>query len=140
MNILENIITNTRWHSDAEKRNRVMAASRDFSVFCKEYLPHIFTQPFCTYHKDIIQVVSQKKAGARYVMAAPREHGKTQVLYTGLNLWLSLFGYEDYIVNLAASHDMAVKQFRNIKTELESNEKILSDFGDVSSDNWKKTK
>jgi len=138
MNILENIITNTRWHSDSEKRDRVMAASRDFTVFCTEYLPHIFTKPFCAYHKDIIQVVSQKKAGARYVMAAPREHGKTQVLYTGLNLWLALFGYEKYIVNLAASYDMAVKQFRNIKSELESNEKILSDFGDVRSDNWKK--
>ena len=137
--VLNNIIANTRWSADASKRERIERAGKDFEYFCATYLPHIFNKPFCDYHRGVIDAVAGKNQKyTRYVLAAPREHGKTQVLYVALNLWMALYGYEKYIVSIAASHKMAVGQFRNVRRELEYNEAIIEDFGDVRTKTWKK--
>jgi predicted phage terminase large subunit-like protein len=135
--ILEDVIRHTPGWDKPGQQERIERARGDYTYFCTYYLPHVFTSPFCEYHKTAIAALNNKNYN-RYVFVAPRDHGKTQLMYTAYNLWASLFGYEAYIANLASSYTMAVRQLRNVKLEFENNERILEDFGDVRSDNWKK--
>jgi len=106
---------------------RVEKARNDFFYFAKEYLPHIFTKPFAKYQIEIINYLMNNKI-KRIAIAAPRQHGKTSLVFIGYVLYSILFKKHNYIVVLSSSEEQAKEQLENIKLELENNEKILEDF------------
>ena len=114
---------------------RIIKAENDFVFFAKEYLPHIFTKPFVDYQIEIINYLLDENI-KRVVIAAPRQHGKTSLVYVGYTLWSALFGKNKYIIVISSSEEQAKEQLSNIKLEIESNQKINEDFGDLKTEIW----
>lgn len=117
---------------DSENKKK---AQRDFVYFCQQYLPHIFRKPFAEFQLEIIHYL-QDPSMKRVVVAAPREHGKTSLVFLGYVLWSALYGVHKYILVIASSEEQAKEQLFNIKLEIENNHKILEDFGDLKTDIW----
>ena len=120
-----------------EKNQRMDQARDDFFFFCKTYLSHMFYENFSWFHQDIIKGLIDTDY-KRILLAAPREHGKTHLVFLGYTLWAALFKKHNYIVIFSASANMSRDQMHNIKIELENNETIFTDFGDVRTSVWRK--
>jgi hypothetical protein len=82
--------------SEADK-DRKEKARNDFAFFCQTYLPHIFRKPFADFQLEIISFLENPEM-RRVVVAAPREHGKTSLIYLGYVLWSILYGKHRFIV------------------------------------------
>ena len=115
--------------TDREKKNRIERAERDFQFFARYYLPHIFSKPFAPFQLEIISYLSDTDM-KRVVIAAPRQHGKTSLVYVGYILWAALFKKHLYMVTIGASEERAKEALENILMELEENPRIAEDFGE----------
>ncbi len=115
--------------TDREKKNRIERAERNFQFFAQYYLPHIFSRPFAPFQLEIIEYLSNPEM-KRVVIAAPRQHGKTSLVYVGYILWAALFKKHLYMVTIGASEERAKEALENILMELEENPRIAEDFGE----------
>lgn len=144
------------------KKKRLERAGNDFNFFCKTYLSdYFFTDPaeyqrilydvadtqglsmvtaaelegfvHEKYHKYLVP--TEKLAGAMFI--EPREHGKTVRWSFAYTLWNVLSGKRKYVLLIGASFDAAKENLINIKRELEENEEILEDFGDLRGQTWR---
>ncbi len=109
---------------------RKLKAEKDFVYFCNAYLPHIFKKSFADFQLEIVRFLEDEKQ-RRIVVAAPRQHGKTSLIYLGYVLWSVLFKKHKYIVCLSASEQRAEEALEDIRVELQNNEHILDDFEDL---------
>ncbi len=145
------------------KNRRVQRAKEDFGFFCRTYLgDYFFTDPaeyqevlydvantqslspwtveqlqrfvHEKYHKYLVP--TERLAGAMFV--EPREHGKTVRWSFAYTLWRVLSGKSRYVLLIGAAAESAVENLTNIKIELEENEAILEDFGDLRGKEWRK--
>lgn len=146
---------------DKEKSSRIDKASHDYEFFCNYYLPHYFTCSPAPYQKEIYKVINEKRVSAetaetirtwtrtkfhKYVRATeklrglidmePRDHGKSVRMTLAYPLWCALFNKNRFIALFGATDDSAKSFLENISWELESNERITSDFGDMKGDHW----
>jgi hypothetical protein len=148
--------------SSLEKKKRVSRARKDFGFFCQYYLPdYFFTDP-ADYQKILYDVAdtrslsedtsnslkpfineryhnllkpTEKLAGAMFV--EPREHGKTVRWSFAYVLWSVITGKNRYALLIGASGDAARENLINIKIELEENELLLEDFGELKGNVWR---
>jgi len=145
-----------------EKNERVKRVQDDFGFFCSNYLGHYFSSDSAEYQKILYEVANSQSLskdtakklkpfvkskyqpllktsahleGAMFI--EPREHGKTVRWSFAYPLWRVLTGRSRYILLVGATDTAAKENLYNIKTELEENEKILSDFGDQKGKIWK---
>jgi len=150
---------------DPEKEARIRRATADFAFFCQYYLKEAFPIPFAAYQKIIIDIINKQaitKAHLRslkkfikkdrhiYLRASqrlegildiePRDHGKTTRMSQALPLWLALTRASVFPVVVGASREAATNFIDSIKLELENNDRILEDFGDLKGHTWKKNK
>lgn len=99
--------------------------------FIKSYLgPHL-TNYFSPIHYEMADVITDSKRGKRVLWLLPREHAKTTILTFANTLRAICYRLKRNIVIASDSKNQAKEFLRNIKTELESNEKIIRDFGDL---------
>jgi len=75
--------------------------------------------------------------GTRSAIAAPRGHAKSTVMSLQNVLHAALFGYKRYILLVSDTEAQAVSFLDAIKNELETNERILADFGEQPGKTWK---
>ena len=147
---------------DPEKRKRIERAKRDFWFFAKYYLPHYFSLEPAEYHKVLIEIINTEKVTPKQIEklkrfikpeyhsllkplkriegivdVEPREHSKSTRMSLAYPLWRVLTGKSRFILLLSASQEMANLFLENIKVELEENERILEDFGELKGDKWK---
>jgi len=147
--------------ADPEKEKRLKRAENDFWFFCRYYLSHKFFSEPAPYQKLLLEIFNTHKVTPEtieelkkwidpkdwdilkpsekikgIVNVEPRGHGKTTRAEAYL-LWNALFKKAKNIVIIAASQPSAEEILENIKLEVEENEKILEDFGDVRGDKWK---
>ena len=73
---------------------------------------------------------------ARILIIAPRGFAKSTLCSVFLPLWLSIFGKKKDIFLVSATISLAKEHLRKIRNELENNEKIIEDFGELKSDKW----
>ena len=150
---------------DLEKYQRIEKAKADFAFFCKTYLPHAFSVPIAEYQKIILDIINKRALTKEHIQALkrfiktqyhaylqenlhleglldiePRDHGKTTRMTQAFPLWLALTKEKVFVVILAASAEKAKEVISSIKFELEQNERILEDFGDLKTDTWSKKK
>lgn len=157
--ILEEIVGQDR--SSLDKRKRIDKATNDFGFFCRYYLSDYFYEDAAEYQKVLYEVAnsrslspeltqklkpfvrtkyqdllkpSQKLSGAMFI--EPREHGKTVRWSFAYVLWCLLTGRAKYVLLIGASGEAACENLNNIKIELEENEKISSDFGELKGSVW----
>lgn len=143
------------------KKARVDRAKRDFGYFCRTYLADYFYTDSANYQRILYDVADTRSlsqsvadqlktfvrekyhqylkptdrlAGAMFI--EPREHGKTVRWSFAYPLWRVLSGSSRYVLLIGATQASAAENLINIRTELEENEEILADFGDLKGDRW----
>jgi predicted phage terminase large subunit-like protein len=109
-----------------EAKERRERAFDDFAFFCRTYLPHYFTLPLAPFQ---LQIADGLMSDQFLAVAAPREFGKSVLTGIGLPLWGMVTGRLRFQVDVGPSLDHARNNIMAIREELESNEKLISDFG-----------
>lgn len=117
-----------------ERKQRINRARSDFGFFCTYYLDEHFSLSPAAFHQELYQLLMAEK---RVAVAAPREHAKSTVVNLGFVLYAICFKLKHFIV-ITSDTDTQAKYFLwAIKTELEGNERIIEDFGDLTTkDKW----
>jgi predicted phage terminase large subunit-like protein len=129
----------TKYVTDRER------AAHDFQYFALTYFPHIFSKPLSQFHRDMFKDSERMILGDRYsqkffVRAAPRGYGKSRIISVVLPLWCIVFRYRKNIVLIADTGPQSTEYIQTIKDELESNERLREDFGQLESDKkWSET-
>ena len=111
----------------AERRAR---AADDPLYFCRAYLPHYFSHPFASFHRELVGLL-QKRGGAVRPMAvaAPRGFAKTTLVSFGYVLHQVLFGQRRFVVLGSDTADLAGDLTNYLRQELELNPRLAEDFG-----------
>ena len=125
----------------SEKRRRV--CSRSFRKFIEFYLPHLMSAKTPPFHfemmdlmeKLVIEGVSPERL-ERLLFIAPRGFAKSTLCSVMFPLWLALFNKRHDIFLVSATISLAMEQMRKIRNEIEGNQTILDDFGELKSDKW----
>lgn len=132
---------------------RKKLAAFDLSYFGRAYLPHYFFRPSPEFHKDLDRlwtegvlkslnpytdnkVISRMK-GCKRVTAAPRGHAKSTNLTFKDSLHATLYEYKHYIILMSDTYAQASGFLGAIQEELEDNEAIIDDFGDLRGGVWR---
>lgn len=159
MNLLEEITSGSK--SSIEKQKRLEKANNDFEFFCRYYLSDYFYEEPAEYQKLLYEIANsrslstelseklkpfvrekyqsllkptEKLSGSMFL--EPREHGKTVRWSFAYVLWCALTKRARYVLLIGASGDAAGENLGNIKTEIEENERILEDYGELQGDCW----
>ncbi|GAB6075704.1 phage terminase large subunit [Desulfurobacterium crinifex] len=147
--------------ADPEKKKRIEKAKNDFWFFCHYYLSHKFFSEPAPYQKILLEIFNKRavtpemveelknwtdpedwkylrpvKGIKGIINIEPRGHGKTTRAEAYL-LWNALFAKHKNIMVVAASKEAAEEILENIKLEVEENERIYEDFGEVEGSVWK---
>lgn len=144
-----------------EKQERIKKAQNDFGFFCRYYLSDYFYEDAAKYQQILYEVANTRSltndladklkpfvrekyrtmlkttnqlSGAMFI--EPREHGKTVRWSFAYVLWCVITKRARYVLLIGASGDAAGENLGNIKTEIEENEKILADYGELKGDTW----
>ena len=120
-------------------------AAADPGYFGAYYLPHYFTRTSPAFHRELDRLWRRRvmhgkdpltqrtemlsARGRRSAVAAPRGHAKSTVMSLKNVLHAALYGYKRYILLISDTESQAAGFLDAIKNELETNERILSDFG-----------
>lgn len=125
---------------------RVKECAESLELFAKTYFPTVFSSEFCLMHTEVFasaedMILRRKKRKNYYVRAAPRGHGKSQVISFLLIIWCIVYKYKQNILLVSDTLDQAKSFISAIKTELEENELIQRDFGNLmSEEKWAQDK
>ncbi len=125
---------------------RVKECAISLELFAKTYFPDVFSSEFSPLHKEFFKsvediILNRKRRKNYYVRAAPRGHGKSQVLSFLLPLWCIVYKYKQNILIVSDTLDQARGFIQAIKTELEENDLLKADFGNlVSEEKWAQDK
>ena len=130
-----------------------LSPARDPAAFGRMYLSHYFTRPSPAFHRELAALWRRRvmknrdpdterdamlsDKGTRSAIAAPRGHAKSTVMSLQNVLHAALYGYKRYILLVSDTEAQAVSFLDAIKNELETNERILADFGKQSGKTWK---
>jgi predicted phage terminase large subunit-like protein len=123
------------------RRQRLEKFKTDILAFGKYYLnERIFTSESPQFHRDLVDLVQEalfdREKGHFIAIAAPRSHAKSMVVTVTSTLWAILHGYH-YIVIISSKQELAKILLDTIKNELETNEKLIEDYGpQYSSQVW----
>lgn len=128
-------------------------AAADPAEFGKYYLSHYFTRPSPPFHRQLAELWRRRvmkgrnpvtdcaamlsDKGTRSAVAAPRGHAKSTVMSLQNVLHAALYGYKRYILLVSDTEAQAVSFLDAIKYELETNERLLRDFGEQAGKTWK---
>jgi len=115
--------------ADPERDARVERASRDPLFFARTYLPHYFTDEPCGFHRELIRLLFENSDDL--VVAAPRGHAKSTLTALLYPLHQVLFKRRHYIPIVRKTMTDAEEAIECLRKELETNEQILADFGEV---------
>jgi predicted phage terminase large subunit-like protein len=147
---------------DKDKEKRIDKAKRDFFFFAKAYFPHLVISNFADYQKALIDIINKnsvsinqierlkKHINPKYhdilkaskhlegiIDIEPRGHGKTTRMSVLYPLWRLLSERSKFIVVFSASEERANQILDDIKFELENNERLIEDFGELKGRIWK---
>lgn len=121
----------------------------DLEYFGRAYLGHYFTRETPTFHRELDRIWQdgvlkgrlslnkeevaeiRRLPGCHRAVAAPRGHAKSTNLTFKDTLHAIVYGYKPYILILSDSSDQAQGFLSDIREELEENQAIREDFGDL---------
>ena len=110
---------------DAELVSRM---GGDLLLFLETCLPDTFSLPWSANHLAMAKYFQETiwRRG-KCAVVAPRSEGKTS-FSEGVSLWALLYGYSHFLILVGATKEAALDSYNSIKTELETNERLLSYF------------
>lgn len=114
--------------ADSRRRKRY---AKSLDKFLRYYMPNLFSRPFSDDQLDAIGKIEQALTnGGQFAEAMPRGAGKTTIIQ-GSMIWASLYGHRRYLVVVGSDQRAADAIIRDIKAELETNDRLLEDFPEV---------
>ena len=134
---------------------RKKLAAVDLEYFGRAYFPHYFIKKSPEFHRDLDSIwregamknknplsdaeeISRMK-GKKRAIAAPRGHAKSTSFTFKDTTHAILFEYKHYPIILSDSSEQAEGFLADIKIELESNQAIIKDFGELKGRVWKES-
>lgn len=148
-----------------ESRERRERCKHDFELFCKTYLPHYFGSEPAPYHPVIMNIVSagavsQKQVETLKPMIKEKYHGlmhasdhlagiidveprgfsKSTRFSLAFPIWLTFYKKRQFPILFASSQAMANDNLESIKDEIEQNELLAEDFGEMKGKTWTQKK
>lgn len=127
----------------------------DLEFFGRAYFPHYFSRPSPDFHRELdaiwqdgvlkgrypttpakVKEIS-RLTGCRRVVAAPRGHAKSTSLTFKGTIHAIVYGYKHYPIIISDSSEQAEGFLDNIRVELEENEALREDFGDLTGNVWR---
>lgn len=127
----------------------------DLEFFGKAYLSHYFVRKTPEFHRNLDRIWQggvlkgnipsskdesnriSRLPGCRRAVAAPRGHAKSTNLTFKDDLHAILYEYKHYILILSDSSDQAEGFLEDIRSELEENQAIIEDFGELQGKVWR---
>jgi predicted phage terminase large subunit-like protein len=121
------------------RQKRVLVSKRDIKKFIDIYCK-IFTEDETPeFHNEILGLLQEsigEQGKKRLLFIAPRGFAKSTICSVMFTLWLALFGHRKNILLTSATLSLAKEILRKIRNEIENNQDILDDFGDLRSAKW----
>lgn len=112
-----------------ERDARLARARKDVLYFGEVYLPHYFNEDGAPFHRELIALLDVR--GKPVVVGAARGHAKSTIVAFTYPLHAILFRLRRYVIEVSETEDQAADNVEFIKLELEENERIRQDFGDL---------
>lgn len=125
----------------------------DLGFFGRAYLPHYFSRPSPEFHRELDDLwqdgvlkglnpldnpkMINAHEGSHTAVAAPRGHAKSTNLTFKDTLHATVYAYKHYVILLSDTRDQAAGFLESIKEELEENEALREDFGDLRGNVWR---
>jgi predicted phage terminase large subunit-like protein len=132
---------------------RKRLAAFDLNYFGRAYLPHYFSRPSPPFHRELdalfaegvmkgLNPLDDRKAinqrqGCRRATAAPRGHAKSTNFTFKDGLHATLYEYKHYIILMSDTYGQAAGFLSAYAEELEENEAIREDFGELRGGVWR---
>ncbi len=102
-----------------------------FRLFCELYFPQTFHLHWSRDHLKVIKRIDKVvKRGGLFSLAMARGSGKTSLCEVAC-LWATIYGYQNFVMLIAADLKHASDSLDSIKSELENNQALLDDFPEV---------
>ena len=122
------------------KAARLELARRSLAYFALIYLPHYITAKVPGFHKELYELLQKDEVRFLEIIAF-RGSGKSTIASLALPLWTALFQRRHFIVLISNTHIQAKAIIANLIKELESNPRIIADFGNVKApgEEWSST-
>ncbi|MDN3515353.1 MAG: phage terminase large subunit [Candidatus Brocadia sp.] len=122
-------------NSEKAKKERIERAKKDRLWFFETYFPHYFNKPFGDFHREWNSLADVTDEPV--FIAAPREHTKSTFFTLGVPVHDICAGKRHFILIISDTEDLAADFSQFIQLELEENERIKQDFGDLTNQgNW----
>lgn len=124
----EKLLKRGRPEDRMTKAERVERGRHDSQWFNRYYLSdYFFSQP-AEFHAELAEMVDTQE---KVVAAAPREHAKSTVVSFAKVIHSICYELAHFIVIFRESDEVAQQNTNDIRQELESNERIIEDFGEM---------
>jgi len=118
---------------------RLALAAIDLEFFARYYLPHHFDLEPAKFHQKIFEDVQNLLLGEgvqNLLEVVFRGGGKTTIVTLALPLWSICFLLRRFIVVISDTQGQSKEQLATVKDELEHNERIEEDFGNLVGSRW----
>jgi predicted phage terminase large subunit-like protein len=125
-----------------DKKTRLALAALDFEFFCRYYLSQHFDQQPASFHATLFadaEEMLEDKEARNYLGVVFRGGGKTTIFNLAMPLWCLCLKKRYFTVIISDSERMAREKAAAIKFEMDSNDRLRSDFGDLTGTKWADT-
>lgn len=114
-----------------EKRERANAKTGLGPLeWAQEYLPHFFSDEPCDFHRELMNDL--KDPGLRLIArVGPRGHAKSTCAAFAFPLWCLCERQRRNILIITHERGLATQFLRDIRAELEANEKLIDAYGEL---------
>lgn len=113
-----------------DKSFRIAASKVSFEFFCMFYMSHYISHPFSERHKLAILDL-QNDEEKRISWSGFRESAKSAIVGLFFPLWCIVSEKYHFFIFLSEDAKMAAEKMMPIIQELQSNKKIIADFGQL---------
>lgn len=121
--------------SPSAREGRVSRSLDEDGFFARTYLPHYFNRPSPPFHREIYRLTRVEDEPV--FIAAPREHAKSTIVSFVTPLQDICLERKRFIILVSDTEDLAADFNVFIQLELEENERIRADFGNLKGRQWK---
>lgn len=119
---------------------RIKEAENNLAFFAAYYFPHYSQCRNSEFHFHLYQVLKEaikKPTGQRISEAAPRGNAKSSIVSLIFPLWCAVFNKKHFIILISDTASQANSFLSNIREEIENNDRLKADFGELIGDSWK---
>jgi predicted phage terminase large subunit-like protein len=115
--------------SPEARAERIRRSREDDFYFFRTYLPHYFPTESAEFHEEVVEL--SKVQDEPVIIAAPREHAKSTLCTFAIPVADICLERKHFIIIISDTEDLAADFSVFILLELQENERILADFGNL---------